>query len=93
MNTDKIFAEQLANEYAPKDTSKVIALRKLDARAKLLAMMFAYTYRKRTDLYISGLIAIISEWLVHDCETTIEDLITVIQRCVPWGHLALAHNA
>lgn len=29
MNTDKIYAEQLANEYASKDTSKVIALRKL----------------------------------------------------------------
>lgn len=43
--------------------------------------------------YISGLMAIISEWLVHDCETTIEELITVIQRCVPWGHLAPAHNA
>lgn len=27
MNTDKIYAEQLANEYAPKDTSKVVALR------------------------------------------------------------------
>lgn len=26
MNTDKIYAEQLANEYAPKDTSKVVAL-------------------------------------------------------------------
>lgn len=37
MNTDKIYAEQLANEYAPKDTSKVVALRKLDARAKLPA--------------------------------------------------------
>ena len=32
MNTDKIFAESIANEYAPKDTSKVMALRKLDAR-------------------------------------------------------------
>lgn len=32
MNTDKIYAEQLANEYAPKDTSKVVALRKLDRR-------------------------------------------------------------
>lgn len=29
MNTDKIYAEQLANEYAPKDTTKVVALRKL----------------------------------------------------------------
>jgi hypothetical protein len=43
MNTDKIYAEQLANEYAPKDTSKVIALRKLDARAKLPATVFTYT--------------------------------------------------
>lgn len=43
MNTDKIYAEQLANEYAPKDTSKVIALRKLDARAKLPATIFTYT--------------------------------------------------
>lgn len=42
MNTDKIYAEQLANEYAPKDTSKVVALRKLDARAKLPATIFTY---------------------------------------------------
>ena len=34
MNTDKIFAEAIANEYAPKDTSKVVALRKLDRKAK-----------------------------------------------------------
>lgn len=44
MNTDKIYAEQLANEYAPKDTSKVVALRKLDARAKLPAKIFTYTF-------------------------------------------------
>ena len=44
MNTDKIYAEQLANEYAPKDDSKVIALRKLDARAKLPASVFTYTF-------------------------------------------------
>ena len=43
MNTDKIFAEQLANEYAPKDTSKVVALRKLDAKAKRPASVFTYT--------------------------------------------------
>ena len=43
MNTDKIYAEQLANEYAPKDTSKVVALRKLDAKAKLPASIFTYT--------------------------------------------------
>lgn len=43
MNTDKIYAEQLANEYAPKDTSKVVALRKLDAKAKLPASIFTYS--------------------------------------------------
>lgn len=44
MNTDKIYAEQLANEYAPKDTSKVIALKKLDAKAKLPANIFTYSF-------------------------------------------------
>lgn len=43
MNTDKIYAEQLANEYATKKTSKVVALRKLDAKAKLPATVFTYT--------------------------------------------------
>ncbi|MGN1367242.1 MAG: dihydropteridine reductase [Aristaeellaceae bacterium] len=44
MNTDKIYAEHLVNEYAPKDTSKVIALRKLDAKAKLPATVFTYSF-------------------------------------------------
>ena len=44
MNTDKIYAEQLANEYALKDTSKVVALRKLDKKAKLPATVFTYTF-------------------------------------------------
>ena len=43
MNTDKTYAEQLAAEYAPKDTSKVVALRKLDRRAKLPANIAAYS--------------------------------------------------
>lgn len=43
MNTDKIYAEQLANEYTPKDISKVAALKKLDAKAKLPATIFTYT--------------------------------------------------
>ncbi len=44
MNTDKFFAEQMANEYAPKDASKVVALRKLDRRAKRPALVFAYAF-------------------------------------------------
>lgn len=44
MDTDKTYAEQLAAEYAPKDTSLVVALRKLDRRAKLPAAVFTYTF-------------------------------------------------
>ena len=44
MNTDKIFAEALANEYTPKDTSKVVALKKLDRKAKRPAEIFAYSF-------------------------------------------------
>ena len=43
MNTDKIYAESIAKEYAPKDNSKILALRKLDAKAKLPATIFTYT--------------------------------------------------
>ena len=44
MNTDKIFAESIANEYAPKDSSKIMAHRKLDRKAKLPATIFTYTF-------------------------------------------------
>ncbi|MBR6687462.1 MAG: dihydropteridine reductase [Clostridia bacterium] len=44
MNTDKIYAEQIANEYAPKQTTKVIALKKLDKKAKRPAEIFTFTF-------------------------------------------------
>ena len=44
MNTDKIYAESIAKEYAPKDNSKIAALRKLDRCAKLPATVFTYTW-------------------------------------------------
>ena len=44
MNTDKIYAESIAKEYAPKDSSKIKALRKLDKKAKLPATVFTYTW-------------------------------------------------
>ena len=44
MNTDKIYAESIAKEYAPKDSSKIVALRKLDRKAKLPATVFTYTW-------------------------------------------------
>ena len=44
MNTDKIYAESIAKDYAPKDNSKIVALKKLDNRAKLPATIFTYTW-------------------------------------------------
>ena len=44
MNTDKIYAEQIANDYAPKQTSKVKALKRLDAKAKNPARIFTFTF-------------------------------------------------
>ncbi len=44
MNTDKIYAESIAKEYAPKDNSKIVALRKLDWKAKKPATIFTYTF-------------------------------------------------
>ena len=44
MNTNKIYAESIAKEYAPKDDSKIVALRKIDAKAKMPATVFTYTF-------------------------------------------------
>lgn len=44
MNTNKFYAEQIANEYTPKETSKIKALKKLDKKAKMPANVFAYTF-------------------------------------------------
>lgn len=44
MNTDKIYAEAIANEYSVKETSKVKALKRLDRKAKSTANIFGYTF-------------------------------------------------
>lgn len=44
MNTDKIYAQNIASEYAPKDDSKIVALKKLDKKAKLPAEIFTYSF-------------------------------------------------
>ena len=44
MNTDKILAEAIAKDYVPKDNSKIVALKKLDKKAKLPATIFTYTF-------------------------------------------------
>ena len=43
MNTDKIIAESIAKDYAPKESSNIIALNKLDRKAKLPATIFTYS--------------------------------------------------
>ena len=44
MNTDKIIAESIAKDYAPKESSKLVALKKLDSKAKLPATIFTYSW-------------------------------------------------
>lgn len=52
MNTDKIIAESIAKDYAPKDNSKIVALKKLDNRAKLPAIIFAYSFGITSSLVV-----------------------------------------
>lgn len=54
MNTDKIYAENLASEYAPKDTSRITALRKLDRQAKLPATVFTYSFGAASALILGA---------------------------------------
>lgn len=41
---DTVYAEKIASEYVQKPTSKLIALKKLDRKAKLPAEIFVYTF-------------------------------------------------
>ncbi len=43
-NLDKVYAEKIAEQYAPKTESKVVALKKLDRKVKRPAEIFAYTF-------------------------------------------------
>ena len=44
MNTDKILAEAIAKDYAPRKSSKIVALKKFDNKAKLPSTIFTYTF-------------------------------------------------
>lgn len=43
-NLDTVYAERIASEYDQKPASKLIALKKLDRKAKLPAQIFAYSF-------------------------------------------------
>ena len=44
MNKNKILAEAIAKDYLPREDSKIIALKKLDSKAKRPAEIFGYTF-------------------------------------------------
>lgn len=44
MNTDKTYAEAIAAEYTPKTASKIVALKKLDAKAKRPSELFTFSF-------------------------------------------------
>jgi len=54
MNTDKIYAESIASQYAPREASKVTALKKLDRAAKRPAGTFAWTFGTLATLVLGG---------------------------------------
>ena len=43
-NLDNVYAEKIASEYAQKPASKLIALKKLDKKAKLPSQIFAFCF-------------------------------------------------
>lgn len=61
MNTDKIYAEMLAAEYAPKTERRVIALRKLDRYAKRPAVIFVYVLGELMILHLGAGMFLISK--------------------------------
>ncbi len=54
MNTNKILAEAIAKDYAPKHDSKIVTLKKLDAKAKRPAKVFALTFGIISSLVAGG---------------------------------------
>lgn len=43
-NLDTVYAERIASEYDQKPASKLVAMKKLDRKAKLPAQIFAYSF-------------------------------------------------
>ena len=86
MNTDKIYAESIAKEYAPKGNSKIIALRKLDKKAKRPATVFTYTWGSIFSLILgTGMclgMQVIGNGLLHMSLGIIIGMIGIVGCCV-----------
>lgn len=87
MNTDKIYAEAIANEYSVKDASKVVALRKLDKKAKTPANIFAFSFGVIAALVL-GVGMCLSMKVIGDGSTTmivvgiVAGIIGIVCACV-----------
>lgn len=44
MDTDKVIAERIASEYAQKEENKIVALKKLDKKAKRPSLIFGFVF-------------------------------------------------
>ena len=63
MNTDKIYAEAVANEYSVKKTTKVVQLKKLDRKAKLPARLFGWIFGSLSTLILGLGMSLVMETL------------------------------
>lgn len=85
MNTDKIYAESIAKDYAPKDNSKIIALKKLDTKAKLPATVFTYSFGIISSL-VAGLgMCLAMQVIGGGTSLTIIGIVLGIAGFVGWG--------
>lgn len=98
MNTDKIIAEAIAKDYAPKDNSKIIALsngaslgfetmykRMFENIFNPILERFHYPAEDRHYVmmyYLSGITAIITEWLKGNCEKPASSISGIIRECI-----------
>ena len=85
MNTDKIYAESIAKEYAPKDNSKIIALKKLDAKAKLPATIFTYSFGIISSLVVGLGMCLSMQVIGGGTVLTIIGILLGIAGFVGWG--------
>lgn len=85
MNTDKIYAESIAKDYAPKDNSKIVALKKLDAKAKMPAAVFTYSFGIASSL-IAGLgMCLAMQVIGGGTLLTVTGIVLGIAGFIGWG--------
>lgn len=85
MNTDKILAEAIAKDYAPKDNSKIIALKKLDNRAKLPATVFTFSFGIVSSLVVGLGMSLAMQVIGGTTGLTVLGIVLGIIGFIGWG--------